>query len=107
MKVNRRGCNCTKNSCLKKYCQCYKLGSSCTKLCTCVLCKNSKKSLTANEISDFKDKGYRRKHKIVISGANSGKRDVPFEETAVIFIKHKKKRKTKRRNNNWLCCFKN
>jgi Tesmin/TSO1-like CXC domain, cysteine-rich domain len=35
------GCSCKKSSCLKKYCECYRLGNVCTTdKCRCVSCKN-------------------------------------------------------------------
>jgi Tesmin/TSO1-like CXC domain, cysteine-rich domain/F-box-like len=35
------GCSCKKSSCLKKYCECYRLGNCCTTdRCRCVTCKN-------------------------------------------------------------------
>ena len=93
MNVNSRGCNCSKNNCLKRYCECYKSGSGCTKLCSCLACKNSKETLSTEEITNIKDKGYRRKHKIVISDATLDKRDQPDTDSAVKFVRHKKKRK--------------
>ena len=33
-------CNCTKSNCLKKYCECYKLGKECGTLCRCIGCAN-------------------------------------------------------------------
>lgn len=40
LKNQRIICNCTKSNCLKKYCECFKQGSSCNKLCRCLECKN-------------------------------------------------------------------
>ena len=41
-KVNQNGCNCRKNSCIKKYCECQQLGFKCGNFCRCVSCKNGK-----------------------------------------------------------------
>lgn len=101
MSVNSRGCNCAKNNCLKKYCECYKSGAGCTALCTCVACKNSKDTLTTHEISDIKDKGYRRKHKIVIVEPPLTKRSDSEAElgVGVSFVKHKKCKKADEEDN--------
>ncbi|XP_062181132.1 CRC domain-containing protein TSO1-like [Phragmites australis] len=36
----RRGCNCKKSSCLKKYCDCYQEGTGCSLFCRCGDCQN-------------------------------------------------------------------
>ena len=38
----RKGCNCRKSRCLKKYCECYQLGLKCTARCKCEACANGK-----------------------------------------------------------------
>ncbi|KAJ4956967.1 hypothetical protein NE237_013750 [Protea cynaroides] len=37
---HKRGCNCKRSLCLKKYCECYQSGVGCSEACRCEGCKN-------------------------------------------------------------------
>ncbi|XP_024400757.1 uncharacterized protein [Physcomitrium patens] len=37
---HKRGCNCKKSLCLKKYCECYQAGVGCSEGCRCEGCRN-------------------------------------------------------------------
>lgn len=43
LEITRRGCNCKKSKCSKKYCACYSQGAFCNSGCCCVNCLNAKK----------------------------------------------------------------
>lgn len=40
----KKGCNCKKSNCLKKYCECFNEGVGCSEICKCEDCKNTKES---------------------------------------------------------------
>ncbi|KAG6551948.1 hypothetical protein Mapa_006565 [Marchantia paleacea] len=52
---HKRGCNCKKSLCLKKYCECYQAGVGCSEGCRCEGCKNMYGRKEANEEADEKE----------------------------------------------------
>lgn len=43
VKIHFKGCNCSKSKCRKAYCECFKLGIGCSKICKCIDCENKTK----------------------------------------------------------------
>lgn len=65
-KIHNRGCSCTKNQCLKNYCECHKNGLSCSPLCKCEDCKNDKVDINIEQVKEIFKKCSRKKKKFVI-----------------------------------------
>ena len=59
------GCSCSKNNCLKNYCECRKNGLGCSPLCKCENCKNDKIELDPILANKLYSKASRKKKKII------------------------------------------
>ncbi|XVF42156.1 hypothetical protein PTKIN_Ptkin01aG0337200 [Pterospermum kingtungense] len=62
---HKRGCNCKRSSCLKKYCECFQAGVGCSSSCRCEGCKNSfgrkdGESLSGDESESDKEEAHER-----------------------------------------------
>jgi len=61
--VHVYGCHCTKTGCIKEYCECFKIGTGCSRLCKCINCQNKKLDLQNEEVKDYYVKAIRKRRK--------------------------------------------
>lgn len=61
--LHSRGCKCSKTGCQKNYCECFKEGIGCSKLCRCDNCNNHKIDLKAEEVDLYQEKVLRKRKK--------------------------------------------
>ena len=66
-----KGCSCSKNNCLKNYCECRKYNMPCTPLCKCEGCKNFKIDFEPELAKKLCKKKSRKKKKIVFKAGNN------------------------------------
>mgnify|MGYP003588829614 CR=1 FL=1 len=79
-RVNVVGCKC-KMGCQKKYCECFKMGVSCSPICRCESCQNSFIDLNKKEISEIFLPHRRKKHKLMLQESA----EFDSKEFAVVF----------------------
>lgn len=61
--LHSRGCNCSKTSCIKNYCECFNAGIGCSRLCKCVHCKNNSISITDDQVKQYHERVLRKRRK--------------------------------------------
>lgn len=62
-RIHTRGCTCKKTECIKSYCECFRAGSGCSRLCRCSSCKNQQVKLEDNEVPFYYEKILRKRKK--------------------------------------------
>lgn len=81
-----KGCSCSKNNCLKNYCECFKYGLPCTPLCKCDGCSNEKCHIEPTLASKLFKKTSRKKKKIVFKSKGNDNLEMAEE---VLVTRHK------------------
>jgi hypothetical protein len=81
------GCSCSKNNCLKNYCECRKNGLGCSPLCKCENCKNSKIDLDPSIASTLYTKASRKKKKIIFKNSPKDQLEVCEQILTKRFVK--------------------
>ena len=69
--LHSRGCNCSKTSCVKNYCECFNAGIGCSRICKCINCQNQSISITEEQVRQYHEKVLRKRRKKVIVDINS------------------------------------
>ena len=70
------GCSCSKNQCLKNYCECRKNGLGCSPLCKCENCKNHRIELDPDVARNLYKKNSRKKKKIIFKSLRDDRIEV-------------------------------
>lgn len=60
--IHARGCSCRKTECVKSYCECFRGGVGCSRLCRCISCKNKQVKVDDLDVPIIYEK-IRRKRK--------------------------------------------
>lgn len=62
VQIHARGCSCRKTECVKSYCECFRGGVGCSRLCRCISCKNKQVNVDDHDVPIIYEK-IRRKRK--------------------------------------------
>ena len=60
--INARGCSCLKTSCIKLYCECFRSGVGCSRLCRCSHCKNEQIDLEDSDVPALYERAFRKRN---------------------------------------------
>lgn len=77
--INARGCSCVKTSCIKMYCECFRSGVGCSRLCRCSHCKNEQIELEDSDVPALYERAFRKRARSIDFSYLDPERPLPLQ----------------------------
>lgn len=63
IQLHARGCKCQKTRCVKRYCECFREKTGCTRLCRCTNCANDTIAINDDEVVTYYERVQRKRRR--------------------------------------------